>query len=132
MLTYFGAFVTTATSAEEAIDIGLRIRPDVVITDLRLGGTPGTWLRGALRSYVSLRRLPVVAPSGRVELAAGQRAPGLRGDPRVAAAPTNDMTRRIRARAPYTEISAIPILTGSRSDGSREVSCVASNGSDTK
>jgi DNA-binding response OmpR family regulator len=57
--------VATATSAEDAIAVVDRIRPDLVVCDLQLPGAGGEHLVRRLRSDPELAGLPVVVVSGR-------------------------------------------------------------------
>ena len=44
-----GAVVTAVTSAEEALDVLQRERPDVLLSDLSMPGKGGYWLIGQVR-----------------------------------------------------------------------------------
>ncbi|HYE92341.1 MAG TPA: response regulator [Terriglobales bacterium] len=66
VLTRAGAEVLEADSAEKALDKLQRVVPDLVLTDVSLGGgRSGMWLLDEIRLS---RAVPVVALTGRVEL----------------------------------------------------------------
>jgi CheY-like chemotaxis protein len=50
MLTRNGAEVTAAGTAEEALDVLQRERPDVLLSDLSMPGKGGYWLIGQVRA----------------------------------------------------------------------------------
>ena len=60
VLRYFGALVTSAVSAAEALQLLRAMRPDVVLTDIQLPDHYGTWLvrqarrRGATTPFVAI------------------------------------------------------------------------------
>jgi CheY-like chemotaxis protein len=50
MLTHSGAEVTAVGTAEEALDVLQRERPDVLLSDLSMPGNGGYWLIGQVRA----------------------------------------------------------------------------------
>jgi CheY-like chemotaxis protein len=50
MLKHSGAEVTAVSSAEEALDVLQRERPDVLLSDLSMPGKGGYWLIGQVRA----------------------------------------------------------------------------------
>jgi CheY-like chemotaxis protein len=50
MLTHSGAEVTAVGTAEEALDVLQRERPDVLLSDLSMPGKGGYWLIGQVRA----------------------------------------------------------------------------------
>ena len=72
---YMGAVAMVAASADEALSIFQRRRPDVVITDIAMPVRDGAWLREKLRGleWIHQTETPVVAISG-----FSPRDPGMR------------------------------------------------------
>jgi len=64
-LQHRGAAVTAVSTAREALE-ALRIRPDVVVTDVTLRGEDGYWLLDQIRARAEYAALPVIALSGRL------------------------------------------------------------------
>jgi two-component system OmpR family response regulator/two-component system response regulator QseB len=62
VLEYFGAFVTQAQSARDALQALQRVTPDVIIADIRLGDHNATWLVREARKVPV--KAPVIAVSG--------------------------------------------------------------------
>ena len=63
---YMGAVAMSAASADDALSVFQRRRPDVVITDIAMPVRDGTWLREKLRGleWIHQTETPVVAISG--------------------------------------------------------------------
>src|SRR5713101_4287299 len=61
LLGYFGAFVTGAASAAQAVGMLRAATPDVVVTDIQLGDHNATWLVREARKIPS--RAPFIAVS---------------------------------------------------------------------
>jgi two-component system response regulator YesN len=61
-LTYLGAFVVTANTAQDALRKLRQVTTDVVITDVRLGERDAMWLLTEARKYQP--RTPFIAVSG--------------------------------------------------------------------
>ena len=64
ILSYCGALVARATSAEAAVAIVKRVVPDVVVCDIVMAGHDGYWLLAELRRLPSVAALPIVAVTG--------------------------------------------------------------------
>jgi CheY-like chemotaxis protein len=64
ILTYCGALVTTATSAEAGLASVARVLPDVVVCDIVMAQHDGYWFLAALRRIPAGATLPVVAVTG--------------------------------------------------------------------
>ena len=64
MLEYAGAFVVAVASVDDAVHESRSLRIDVVVTDIGLQRTPGTWFveDGRLKRY---KGVPVIAVTGR-------------------------------------------------------------------
>ena len=73
---YMGAVAMVAGSADEALSVFRRRRPDVVITDIAMPVRDGAWLREKLRGleWIHQTETPVVAISGFSPRDAGVRA----------------------------------------------------------
>lgn len=63
LLQEYGARVAAAASAREALELLSRVRPRVVITDVRMPGEDGFWLLREIRRRPDGGRLPVIAIS---------------------------------------------------------------------
>jgi CheY-like chemotaxis protein len=62
-LETYGAVVTVATSAREALQIVTQVSPDVILTDIAMPGEDGYWLLSEIRHHADggVSGLPVVA-----------------------------------------------------------------------
>jgi CheY-like chemotaxis protein len=65
-LTYIGATVQSASTAEEGLERFKAAVPAIVITDIVLPGHDGLWLLGQIRALAVGARIPVIALTGRV------------------------------------------------------------------
>jgi ATP-binding cassette subfamily B protein len=63
LLTYVGAFVTTAASAQSALDQLAQVKADVVVSDVNLDDNDTRWLIQQVRLHQS--DTPFIAVSGR-------------------------------------------------------------------
>jgi CheY-like chemotaxis protein len=61
LLAMSGYTVTTAASAEEAIDVLRRLVPDLIIMDLQLPGVDGLTLTRQLKADPRMKDIPIVA-----------------------------------------------------------------------
>jgi uncharacterized protein (TIGR02266 family) len=57
--------VLTACDGDEAWDVMLRERPDIVVTDLAMPGVPGDELCRRIKADVDMRRIPVIVVASR-------------------------------------------------------------------
>jgi len=64
LLEQIGHEVTVVTNGAEAVDVALRIRPDVVLLDIGLPGMDGFQLAAALRLRPETQRARLIAVSG--------------------------------------------------------------------
>jgi CheY-like chemotaxis protein len=64
ILTYCGALVTTATSAESGLASVTRVIPDVIVCDVAMAGHDGYWFLAALRKHRAGDAVPVIALAG--------------------------------------------------------------------
>lgn len=62
LLTYLGAFVSTATSAAAALNILGQVKADVVVCDVNLGDNDALWLIQEVRQHQP--ETPFIAVSG--------------------------------------------------------------------
>jgi two-component system CheB/CheR fusion protein len=64
MLEYAGAFVVAVATVDDAVHESRSLRIDVVLTDIGLRRTPGTWFveDGRLKRY---KGVPIIAVTGR-------------------------------------------------------------------
>jgi CheY-like chemotaxis protein len=69
-----GFSVTTATTAEEALEIARHQPPDAIVSDIRLTGMDGFALCETVRSDSRLRHIPIVLLSSAVHESERQRA----------------------------------------------------------
>ena len=86
MLKHSGAEVTAVGTAEEALDVLQRERPDVLLSDLSMPGKGGYWLIGqVLTAYTSAEHHASVIREGisvpRGETGRSERARRRRGHP---------------------------------------------------
>jgi CheY-like chemotaxis protein len=61
VLEQCAALVTTAASAQEALDAFMRERPQIVVTDLAMPGHDGYWLLRQVRAHAAATEVPAVA-----------------------------------------------------------------------
>jgi CheY-like chemotaxis protein len=73
-----GFSVTTAITAEDALEIARRLPPDAILSDIRLTGMDGFALSEAVRSDPCLRHIPIVLLSSALGEPERQRARTLR------------------------------------------------------
>src|SRR5207249_8108794 len=73
ILTYCGALVTTATSAEAGLASVTRVLPDVVVCDIVMGEHDGYWFLAALRRDSTAATVPVVAVTGYDDIHTAER-----------------------------------------------------------
>lgn len=69
-----GFDVTTASTAEEALEIARRAPPDAILSDIRMTGMDGFELAEAIRNDSSLSHIPVLLLSSALEEHERQRA----------------------------------------------------------
>ena len=72
ILESYGAAVTTAASARDALSLVQRARPHVLLSDIKMPEQDGYWLISAVRALAPT--LPALAISGSVSEGARQRA----------------------------------------------------------
>ena len=63
-LSYVGASVRTAASAEEGFELFKASPPAIVVTDIGMPSRDGLWLLQRIRSLPAVPRVPVVALTG--------------------------------------------------------------------
>jgi len=73
ILTYCGALVTTAPSADAAIAMASRVVPDVVVCDIVMQGHDGYWFLSTLRATAAIARVPVIAITGYDDIHTAER-----------------------------------------------------------
>jgi CheY-like chemotaxis protein len=79
LLTYAGAAVLAASSAEAGLKVLAAVHVDVLVSDIQMPGHDGLWLIREVRARENLRGLPAIAITARAEyrgdiLAAGFNA----------------------------------------------------------
>ena len=73
ILSYCGALVTTAMTAEAGLRSISRVMPDVVVCDTVMATHDGYWFLAALRRVPSTAELPVIALTGYDEVHTAER-----------------------------------------------------------
>lgn len=63
-LEWMGYAVTTATNANEALQIAMQLRPEVIISDLRMPGIDGFEFIRRVRVIQGLSSVPAIALTG--------------------------------------------------------------------
>jgi len=73
ILSYCGALVTTATTAEAALRNIARLMPDVVLCDIVMTTHDGYWFLAAVRRGPETAKLPVIALTGYDDMHTAER-----------------------------------------------------------
>jgi two-component system cell cycle response regulator DivK len=60
-LTRNGYKVVTATNGEEAVEVALRTRPDLILMDLNMPGMDGLAATAQIRGHEELSKVPILA-----------------------------------------------------------------------
>ena len=68
LLSFLGYEVTTTSTAEEVLDLMARVRPDVVLQDVRMPGLRLDGLLDSIRAHPDLARTPVILFSASLDL----------------------------------------------------------------
>jgi CheY-like chemotaxis protein len=64
VLEYAGALVTVAPSARAGLTVLETVRPDVLVSDIRMPGADGFWLIRRIRALPATRDIPALAITG--------------------------------------------------------------------
>ena len=68
LLSYLGYEVTTTSTADDVLALMARVRPDVVLQDVRMPGLRLEGLLASIRAHPDLARTPVVLFSASLDL----------------------------------------------------------------
>ncbi len=66
ILKYFNINAYEAINGKDAFDLALKIKPDIILTDIKMPGTDGFQLLDLIRNKPALKNIPVIANSASV------------------------------------------------------------------